>query len=161
MIRVLALDIDGVLTDGKVTLDATGRESKTLCYRDIDAVFAAHGEGLTVVLVTGEDSPMVDVIARRLNVSRVYRNAKDKGTVLTQVSRDLDVPVHEISYIGDSTRDAPALTLVGLGLAPADAAEAARAVAHRVLSHRGGEGAVSEALTLILEMRRHAIREVG
>ncbi len=161
MIQVLALDIDGVLTDGKVTLDQAGRESKTLCYRDIDAVFAAHRQGLKVVLVTGEDSPIVGVIARRLSVFRVYRNAKDKGATLTQVSQDLGLSPHEISYIGDSTRDAPALALVGLGLAPADATEAARAAAHRVLCHRGGEGAVSEALTLILEMRRQAIREVG
>ena len=85
MIRVLVLDIDGVLTDGKVMLDDAGRELKMLSYRDIDAVFLARRRGVQVVLVTGEASPWVDMIARRLEIRHVYQGAKDKCQALRDV----------------------------------------------------------------------------
>ena len=150
MIRVLALDIDGVLTNGEVRFDEDGRESKALFFRDIDAVFAGKREGLRIVLVTGESSPLVDVIARRLDVTDVYRDAKDKAAALRAVAHDLGVPLEEICFVGDAARDAPALEIVGLGLAPADAAAEALAAADRVLASNGGRGAVGEAIALVL-----------
>jgi YrbI family 3-deoxy-D-manno-octulosonate 8-phosphate phosphatase len=153
VIRVLALDVDGVLTDGSVVLNEAGRETKTLFYRDIDAVFAARRSGLTVALVTGEDTPMVDAIARRLEVDFVYRGEKQKEVVLRRVAADLGVGLDEVCYVGDSPRDAAALPLVGLGLAPADAHETARLAAHRVLAAAGGRGAVAEAYELVLASR--------
>ena len=101
MIQVLALDIDGVLTDGKVTLDDSGRELKTLSYRDIDAVFLAQRRGLQVVLVTGEALPWVDMIARRLEISHVYRGAKDKCQALRSVCTELGVSRQQVCYVGD------------------------------------------------------------
>jgi 3-deoxy-D-manno-octulosonate 8-phosphate phosphatase (KDO 8-P phosphatase) len=150
VIRVLALDIDGVLTNGEVRFDEEGRESKALFFRDIDAVFAAKRRGLRIVLVSGEATPLVDVIARRLEIADVYPAAKDKAAALGSIARDLAVPLGEICYVGDAPRDAPALELVGLGLAPADAAEEALAAADRVLRHDGGRGAVGEAIALVL-----------
>lgn len=151
MIQVLVLDIDGVLTDGKVTLDDSGRELKTLSYRDIDAVFLAQRRGLQVVLVTGEAVPLVDTIARRLEVSHVYRGAKDKCQALRSVCTELGVSLQQVCYVGDSQRDADALAMVGLGLAPSDAIRAAQVAAHRVLQHQGGDGAVAEAVEIILQ----------
>ncbi|MCK4785589.1 MAG: HAD hydrolase family protein [Desulfobacteraceae bacterium] len=151
MIQVLVLDIDGVLTDGKVTLDDSGRERKTLSYRDIDAVFLAQRRGLQVVLVTGEAVPLVDTIARRLEISHVYRGAKDKCQALRSVCTELGVSLQQVCYVGDSQRDADALAMVGLGLAPSDAIRAAQVAAHRVLQHQGGDGAVAEAVEIILQ----------
>ena len=150
MIRVLALDIDGVLTNGEVRFDDDGRESKALFFRDIDAIFMARRTGLRIVLVTGEATPLVDVIARRLDIADVYRDAKDKAAALRAVAHDLDVPLEEICFVGDAPRDAPGLELVGLGLAPADAAEEALAAADRVLARDGGRGAVGEAIAVVL-----------
>jgi len=150
VIRVLALDIDGVLTNGEVRFDEDGRESKALFFRDIDAVFAAKREGLRIVLVTGESTPLVDVIARRLDVRDVYRDAKDKAAALRAVAHDLGVPLEEICFVGDAPRDAPALEIVGLGLAPADAADEALAAADKVLARNGGRGAVGEAIVVVL-----------
>jgi len=152
VIRVLALDIDGVLTDGKVTLDETGRELKTLSYRDIDAVFAARLRGVQVVLMTGEASPWVDMVTRRLEVSLVFREAKDKSQAVRALCRELGVNLKQVCYVGDSRRDAEALSIVGLGLAPADAAREARMAAHRVLKQPGGNGAVAEAVEIVLHM---------
>lgn len=151
MIQVLVLDIDGVLTDGKVTLDDSGRELKTLSYRDIDAVFLAQRRGLQVVLVTGEAVPLVDTIARRLEISHVYRGAKDKCQALRSVCTELGVSLQQVCYVGDSQRDADALAMVGLGLAPSDAIRAAQVAAHRVLQHQGGDGAVAEAVEIVLQ----------
>lgn len=149
MISVLALDIDGVLTNGEVVFDEEGRESKSLFFRDIDAVFAARRAGLRVVLVTGEDTPIVDVIARRLGVAEVYRGRKDKVEALHAVG----VPLEEICFVGDAARDAPALEAAGLGLVPSDAADEALAAADRVLERGGGRGAVGEAVALVLQGR--------
>ena len=145
-VSVLVLDIDGVLTNGEVILDGDGRESKSLFFRDIDAVFAARQAGLRVVLVTGENTPIVDAIARKLDVVEVHRDRKDKLEAL----HVLGVPLQYVCFVGDSPRDAPALEAAGLGLAPADAAPEALAAADRVLESPGGRGAVGEAIALVL-----------
>lgn len=153
MIEILALDIDGVLTDGKVTIDENNVESKTIFYRDVDAIYEAHRAGLTLVFVTGEDSPWVGMITRKLEIKHVYRGAKDKLKALEALSRDLNVEIARVCYVGDSTRDIPAIKAAGIGYAPADAAESAREAADVVLKSCGGNGAVSEAIGLILKLR--------
>ena len=156
MIRILALDIDGVLTDGMVTLDESGHESKTLSYRDIDAIFSARRQGILVALVTGDESPWVDMIARRLEVTRLYQGAKDKLHAVRSLAGELGVDLKDVCYVGDSIRDVEALTRVGLGLVPRDACPAAQAAAHRSLEHPGGNGAVAEAIEIVLQTRTAA-----
>lgn len=151
MIRVLALDIDGVLTDGKVTLDESGHESKVVSYQDIEAIFRAQRQGISIALVTGEASPWVAMIARRLEVKHLYQGAKNKREALETLCEDLGVDLNEVCYVGDSPRDVEALTMVGLALAPRDASSAAQAVAHRLLEQRGGNGAVAEAIEILLQ----------
>ncbi len=148
-IRVLALDVDGVLTDGTASLTASGDEEKRFNFQDLDAVTRARRAGLEVALVTGEDSPAVDRLSRRFGCERVVRGVKDKLLGLEAVSRDLNVRLDEFCYIGDGDRDASALRQVGLGLAPSNGTQSAKAAAHRVLSKSGGHGAVAEALELI------------
>ncbi len=152
-IRVLALDIDGVLTDGIALLKSSGREEKRISFHDLDAVTQARRSGLTVVLVTAESNTMVDRIAKRFGVEHVVRDAKDKLLALTALSDQIGISLDKFCYIGDSDRDAPALSQVGLGLAPANATSAAKAAAHRVLSHPGGAGAVAEAVALLRRLQ--------
>src|SRR5688572_9381538 len=148
-IRVLALDIDGVVTDGMATLSNSGDDEKRFSFHDLDGVAWARRSGLTVVLITGEETPLVDLIAKRFEVHRVRRGAKNKLAALTEMSEELRIPLEEFCYVGDSDRDVPALCRVGLGLAPANATSAAKASAHRILSNFGGRGAVAEAVALI------------
>ena len=159
MLSVLALDIDGVLTDGKVTINEQGHESKTLSYRDIDAIFLARRSGLRIVIITGETSPWVDMIARRLEATRVYQGAKQKEQTLRNLCHDLGVDLSQVCYVGDSQRDAAAVAIAGLGLAPADAHQAVKAAADRVLHCAGGEGAVAEAVGILLKMRENAVTQ--
>jgi len=156
--RVLVLDIDGVLTAGSVVLAADGSELKRFSFHDLDAVTWAQREGWQVVLITGEDTPAVDQIAQRFSVEQVVRGAKDKVVALQSLSAQLGIPLSEMCYVGDSDRDAPALSQVGLGLATANATPAAKAAAHRVLSRPGGAGAVAEAVTLLQQLREDGER---
>ena len=155
-IQVLALDIDGVLTDGRAEIGTDGNEQKCFSFRDLDSITQARRNGLQVVLVTGEDNQMVDIIARRFGVDDVVRGAKDKKVALESLAARLGVAAAAICYIGDSDRDAPALAWAGLGLVPADASPRAKATAHRVLTCAGGGGVVAEAVALLAQQREDA-----
>jgi D-sedoheptulose 7-phosphate isomerase len=152
-VQVLALDIDGVLTDGTACETDHRGETKRYSFQDLDAVAQARRAGLTVVLVTGEDNSSVSAIARRFGVEQVVRGAKDKLLALSTLSDRLEISLDRFCYLGDGDRDAPALREVGLGLAPSNATPAAKAAAHRVLSRSGGAGAVAEAVSLLSELR--------
>lgn len=155
-IRVLALDIDGVLTDGKVELGRGGEESKGIAFRDLDAIAAARRAGVQIALVTGETGPMVDIIARRIDADRVLTGKKDKRAAMQELATTLATRPDQICFVGDADRDGRAFSSIGLGLAPADASPYARAEAHRVLTSRGGAGAVAEAVEIVLQTREAA-----
>jgi D-sedoheptulose 7-phosphate isomerase len=148
-IRVLALDIDGVLTDGTAALSDNGDEDKRFSFQDLDAVTQARHAGLKVAFVTAEDNLAVDRIARRFNCDAVKKGAKDKLLALEALSNELRISLDDICYVGDGDRDASALRRVGLGLAPSNATPSAKAAARRVLSKNGGHGAVAETFGLI------------
>ncbi|MGQ0811351.1 MAG: SIS domain-containing protein [Nitrospiraceae bacterium] len=151
-IQVLALDIDGVITDGTAALSDTGDEDKRFSFQDLDAVTQARQSGLKVALVTAEDSPSVDRITRRFNCDLVRKAAKDKLLALETLSSELHVRLDDMCYVGDGDRDAPALRQVGLGLAPSNATHSAKAAAHRILAKSGGNGAVAETFDLIRQL---------
>lgn len=155
-IKVLALDIDGVLTDGCAGVGAGDLTSKRIAFHDLDAVTAARRSGVTVVLVTGEQGVEVDQIAARFGIEEVARGAKDKVAALKDISRRLGIPLESFCYVGDSDRDAPAFAEVQLGLAPANATPAALAGADRVLSRGGGDGAVAEAVRLVMQLQENS-----
>jgi D-sedoheptulose 7-phosphate isomerase len=149
-ILLLALDIDGVLTDGSVNLTPSGEESKAIAFRDLDALARARRAGLRIALVTGEEGPLVMAIASKAGAEFVLPGAKDKLSALEALSSNAQVPLARICFVGDAERDAVAFPIVGLSFAPSDASRAAKRTASRVLSARGGAGAVEEAVELLL-----------
>ena len=155
-IRAVVLDIDGVLTDGHLVLDRHGEETKGLFFRDLDAMARARAEGLVLALVTGEVSPITEMIASRVGIDRVVAGAKDKAEALRALCRQLGMGPDEVCYVGDSDRDAPAVALAGFGVAPADASARAREEARVVLRALGGHGAVAETLELV-RMRNQSL----
>jgi YrbI family 3-deoxy-D-manno-octulosonate 8-phosphate phosphatase len=148
--KYILTDIDGVLTDGRVTLDINGNETKNVCYRDLDAIGIGHKNGYVFFFVTGENTPMVDVIAKRFGVENVFKGAKDKLAVLQNISAEKNIPLSEMIYIGDSHRDAPALSAVGIGIAPKDAAFSAKKAAKYITDSNGGYGVLLEVTDKIL-----------
>lgn len=152
-ISVLALDVDGVLTDGSVSLGVNGDETKSIALRDLDALSAARRAGLRLALVSGETGPILQAIAERIGVDCLIDQAKDKRAGIARLCERLGTRPECVCFVGDADRDALAFPIVGLALTPRDGSTAARRAAHRVLRASGGRGAVAEAIELLLTAR--------
>lgn len=150
-IKLIVLDIDGVLTNGRVTVDIKGNEYKNLNYRDMDTISLLKQNGLNIALLTGEDTMLVDVIANRLGVSNVVKNAKDKEKSLRQISENTMIPLENICYIGDADRDIDALKLCDLSMVPRDATNKAKESASYVLETNGGDGLIQEVKEYLIK----------
>jgi len=144
--RIILIDVDGVLTDGRVTIDVNGNETKSISYRDLDAIGVGRRAGYDFAFVTGEDTEMVKALAKRFNINSVYAGAKDKLAAMKNIAEEYGVNINELLYIGDSDRDAPALDAVGLGIAPRDATSNARNAANHVTESNGGYGVLLEVV---------------
>lgn len=148
--KLILTDIDGVLTDGRVTLDVQGNETKSICYRDLDAIGIGRRNGYDFAFVTGEDTEMVRVLARRFKVEKIYAGAKDKLFAIKTIAAELGVEVGALLYIGDSDRDVPALEAVGMGIVPRDATPNAKNAANFIAEFNGGCGVLFEVVDKLI-----------
>jgi YrbI family 3-deoxy-D-manno-octulosonate 8-phosphate phosphatase len=155
-IRLIVLDIDGVLTDGTVQLFPCGDEVRSLHFHDADAVAGAQRRGVTVAVLSGEESAGVKRVAHRLGISEGFFGAKEKLNRLRDLTSELGIEMEETCYVGDADRDAPALLAAGIGFAPSDGTLAARSAANHVLASPGGRGAVAEAIEFLQRTSRLA-----
>lgn len=149
-VRLLVLDVDGVLTDGRMILSERGDELKAFHTRDGIALGLARRAGLRTAMVTGETSPIAKVRGDKLGVDVVVLGARRKGDSVEALCAQFGVALDEVAFVGDDLLDVPALQRVGLAVAVADAGPEARAAAHLVTKARGGEGAVRECVEFIL-----------
>ena len=150
-IRCLFMDVDGVLTDGRITFSSDGAELKSFDVKDGHGIVLAHRAGMETVLITGRRSTIVERRAEELGIKRVYQKVWDKVAKYEQVRAELGLENSEAAFIGDDVVDVPLLRLVGLAIAVADAHEAAKASAHYITHRPGGRGAVREAIEFILK----------
>jgi 3-deoxy-D-manno-octulosonate 8-phosphate phosphatase (KDO 8-P phosphatase) len=152
-IRLLILDIDGVLTDGRLYFDAKGETLKVFHVRDGHGIKMAQRSGLEVALVSGRRSDAAYHRARELGVNRFYEGVRDKVTILEELLATLNLQPNEAAAVGDELVDLPLFHRVGLGVAVVDAVPEVVAAAHWVTSLPGGRGAVREVCDLILKAR--------
>lgn len=152
-IKLLLLDVDGVLTDGKIYLDRSGGEAKSFHVRDGSALIRLRRAGLNLALVSGRRSEAVTLRAGELGIGDTYQGVEDKIGVFRELLARHFLREEESAYIGDDLADLPVMRKAGLSAAPADGHPAVRAAADYVTSRRGGEGAVMEFVDLILEGR--------
>ena len=148
-VKLLACDVDGVLTDGAIIYGSGNTELKLFSVKDGLGIRLAIWNGLPVVWLTGRTSEAVARRADELGV-QVYQSARDKAATLRRVADDHKLPLSAIAYIGDDLNDLPAMHLVGLPIAVADAAPEVVAAALFVTETRGGFGAVREAIEYLL-----------
>jgi 3-deoxy-D-manno-octulosonate 8-phosphate phosphatase (KDO 8-P phosphatase) len=153
-IRLLVLDVDGVLTDGKLCYGPSGEETKTFDVKDGLAIVAARGAGLAIAVISGRASAAVTRRMAELGVSEVHQGVANKRAVLEAMQSRLGLSAAEIAVMGDDLPDLDLLTAVGLGLAPADAVAEVRRAADWVARRPGGAGAVREAVEMLLRARR-------
>lgn len=153
-VQLLALDVDGVLTDAGMYYGPDGEMLKKFNTRDAMGLALIRREGLRVALITGEDSPIVRSRAAKLRIDDVFCGAADKLACLDSLLARLGLGREQVAYVGDDVNDLPVLEAVGLAVAVADAARVVRQVSHYVTHRRGGEGAVREVCELLLAARR-------
>ena len=149
--KLIMTDIDGVLTDGRITLDENGNETKTICYRDLDAIGIGRRAGYEFAFVTGEDTRMARLLAKRFDVERLYTGKKDKLAAVTAIAKESGVQLDSLLYIGDSDRDVPTLEAVGLGIVPCDGSPCAKAAADILTQCRGGFGVLLEVVNNLID----------
>lgn len=150
-IRLLVMDVDGVLTDGRMYIGESGDELKAFHSRDGVAIALAKRAGLKTALVTGEKSPIAQARGDKLGIDAVVLGARRKGEALEELLVGFELPAEAAAYVGDDLLDVPALERVGLAIAVADAVPEVRALAHAVTRAPGGHGAIRECVKLILE----------
>jgi 3-deoxy-D-manno-octulosonate 8-phosphate phosphatase (KDO 8-P phosphatase) len=152
-IRLLILDVDGVLTDGRLVYGPTGEETKVFYVRDGHAIVAARAAGLDVAVISGRDSAAVTRRFEDLGVREIHQGVRDKVALLPGLCARRSIGPREVAFMGDDLQDLPLLTRVGLALAPADAVREVRRAAHWISRLRGGSGAVREAVEWLLRAR--------
>jgi 3-deoxy-D-manno-octulosonate 8-phosphate phosphatase (KDO 8-P phosphatase) len=152
-LRWLLLDVDGVLTDGRLYYGAQGEEIKVFHARDGLAIKLARAAGLDVGLLSGRASAALELRAGELGCTRLLAGREDKSAAFAELLREEGLTASEVAYIGDDLPDLPVLRTVSISLAPADAAPEVREQAAIVLTRGGGDGAVREAVELLLEAR--------
>ena len=153
-IKAVALDVDGVLTDGAFWWSAEGAELKRFSFLDIMGISRGSKAGLIFALISGETSPLLDRYARKMGIRDVYQGCKDKATALREFASNHHFELSEVCFMGDDINDVPALKLAGFSAAPATAHDCARDAAKFITKHPGGNGAVRELVDLILAGRK-------
>ena len=149
-IKLLALDVDGVLTDGSIYISPAGEVFKGFNAKDGMGISCALRSGLQIAVITGRQSPIVERRCEELGITLLQQGVKDKRLALQQMAQKLGLVREEIAYMGDDLNDIPAFKDSGLNLVPADAAIEVMAVADIITKASGGRGAVREAITMIL-----------
>ncbi len=149
-IRLLALDVDGVLTDGRLYFDNEGNELKAFSVRDGLGIKALQSEGVEVALITGRKSRIVADRAAALGIGHVYQGRDDKLTPYLDLLEKTGLGDEAVCYAGDDWIDLPLLRRAGLAVTVPGAGDAVQAACHWITPRAGGEGAVRELCELIL-----------
>jgi 3-deoxy-D-manno-octulosonate 8-phosphate phosphatase (KDO 8-P phosphatase) len=149
-VQLLLFDVDGVLTDGKILLDADARESKRFDIRDGTALVWAQRLGFTVGFLSARSSAATSQRAAQLGITLVHQGVPSKLQAYEQIVDELLLEDDRVAYMGDDILDLPVLSRVGLSAAPADAALDVRTRVNWVSQARGGDGAARDLIEFVL-----------
>jgi len=153
-VRFLLLDVDGVMTDGTIYLDADGRETKAFNIYDGSGIHMLRKAGIQVGIITGRQSTIVAHRARELEITEVHQKIMDKLKVYVELTLKYGLQDSEMAYIGDDVIDLPVLERVGLSVAVPNAHPDVKARVDWVTQKAGGYGAVREVTDLLLAVRK-------
>ncbi|MBI4378015.1 MAG: HAD hydrolase family protein [Nitrospinae bacterium] len=152
-IKLLIMDVDGVLTDGRIVIDDRGRELKFFDVKDGHGIALAHRAGLITAIISGRNSGVVDIRAKELGIKIVYQNSIDKIKSYESILKKTGLKDGDVAFIGDDIVDLPLMRRVGLSIAVADAVSNVKDAADMVTEKKGGRGAVREAIEFILDAK--------
>ncbi len=149
-IKLLAMDVDGTMTDGSINISQSGELFKVFNVKDGLGIKIAQEKKLHVAIITGRRSKIVEARASELFVEDVMQGVVNKKEALSLLSKKYDISFSEIAYIGDDINDLEVLNSVGLSFCPSDAVFQVKKVCSVVLSVPGGKGAVRECVDYVL-----------
>jgi 3-deoxy-D-manno-octulosonate 8-phosphate phosphatase (KDO 8-P phosphatase) len=152
-VRLLLMDCDGVLTDGRLYYAGSGEELKVFDVQDGLGIVRWHREGHHSGIISGRSSPIVEKRARELGMQFVVQGSKDKLWDARTICDELGLGFSETAYIGDDLPDIELIEAVGFGVATANGVEAVKAAANYTTSNSGGRGAVREVIELLIASR--------
>jgi 3-deoxy-D-manno-octulosonate 8-phosphate phosphatase (KDO 8-P phosphatase) len=149
-IKLIVLDVDGVLTDGKLYIGSDRVEYKPFHTQDGMGISLAHYAGIKTAIITGRNSEAVSKRAEELKIQYVYQGIHDKLSVLDEIMSELNITMEDVCYMGDDINDLPIMQKVGFPVAPDNAVTLVKSSAQHHTKARGGEGAVREMIDYIL-----------
>jgi 3-deoxy-D-manno-octulosonate 8-phosphate phosphatase (KDO 8-P phosphatase) len=152
-IKLLILDVDGVMTDGRIIFDSNGVESKFFNVKDGHGIKMLQRTGIEIGIISGRESQVVANRAVELGITQVYQKSLDKLVPYRQMLEATGLSDEQVAFMGDDVIDIPLLKRVGFASAPADAVAEVLPFAHFVAKNRGGWGAVREVCDLILKVQ--------
>jgi len=150
-IKVLAFDVDGVMTDGSVTYDENGIEYKTFNVKDGHGIVRANKSGFVTAIITARNNGTVKHRAENLNITEIYQGQKYKLPALDEILAKYNYTYENVAYMGDDIPDICVLEKVGLAACPNDAVKEVKSICNFISSINGGRGAVRELCDFILE----------
>jgi 3-deoxy-D-manno-octulosonate 8-phosphate phosphatase (KDO 8-P phosphatase) len=150
-VKLLIMDVDGVLTDGRIYFNALGEEMKSFNTLDGQGLKMLQSTGVKLAIITGRDAPCVEHRARGLGIDYYYAGIHDKREAFAELLAKTGLDADECAYIGDDVIDLPVMLQVGLAAAVPDAPSVVRQHAHYVTGSAGGMGAVRELCELIMQ----------
>jgi len=150
-IQLLALDVDGVLTDGTIVVSGDGSESKFFNVQDGHGIRLWLRAGLKMALFSGRVSPPTEIRAKQFGIEYVFQDCHEKLPILEKFLQQQGLSPKHVAYVGDDLPDLPVIRYVGFGIAVADAADEVRQSADLVTTRPGGAGAVREVIEYILK----------
>lgn len=154
-IKLLALDVDGVLTDGRLYFAEDGGEIKTFDTQDGHGIKMLQQSGVACAIITGRNTMLVERRARNLGIAHLLQSREDKLVALRELSSQLGIAMEHIAYMGDDWPDLPAIRAAGFGVAVANAHSELHLHADYVTTQKGGRGAVREVCDLLLRAQNN------
>lgn len=148
------MDCDGVLTDGRLYFGPTGEELKVFHARDGQGIVEWHAAGFRSGIISGRNSPIVEMRARQLGIEFIYQGRKEKISAFHEMIAAAGIAADEVAFMGDDTPDSEVFPHVGLAVSVGDAHDAVKAAAHHVTNLDGGRGAVRELIDLLLAAKK-------
>jgi len=153
-IELIVLDVDGTMTDSRITYSESGDEIKAFNVKDGLAIVSWMKLGKSVAIITGRSSGIVERRARELGIEHFYQGCDDKLTKLRELVRILDIEMKNVAAIGDDLNDYQMLEAAGISFVPRDASSYVDRIASVVLTRKGGNGAVREMIEYLVKKER-------
>ena len=153
-IKALVLDVDGVFTEGNVLVSGDGELAKSFSIRDGMGLEIARDNGIVIIVMTSENSPIVDQRIKKLKIKHYYKGVKDKYSLLTSLCLKFGFERKELAYIGDDVNDMANLISVNWGMAPKNATDEIKQIADLVLHSDGGDKAIREGIEWIFKINQ-------